>query len=122
MSGPVPRTRSMRLARHYSPLSFVVATNFCPFALSSNVTVAPETKAPVGSLTTPRREVVAFWAKLLALQIDNRQIRVVLQISFVTGRPPRKSKVELHSIAKDCKFYMCFVLYVSGFLCHFNGV
>jgi hypothetical protein len=50
---------------------------------SSNVTVAPETKAPVGSLTTPRREVVAFWAKLLAVQIDNNKKSVVSQIRLV---------------------------------------
>jgi hypothetical protein len=64
-------------------LSFVVATNFCPFALSSNVTVAPGTTAPVGSLTTPRREVVAFCAKLLAVQIDNSKKSAVSQIRLV---------------------------------------
>src|SRR5258708_10778633 len=55
--------------------------------------VAAETTAPVGSLTIPRTEVVALWARLLALHIDNRQKSVVLQISFVTGPSPINRKL-----------------------------
>jgi hypothetical protein len=39
----------------------------------SSVTVAPGTTAPDGSFTTPRSEVVAFCAKLIALQQQKKK-------------------------------------------------
>jgi hypothetical protein len=53
-------------------------------ALSSNDTLASVTTAPVGSVTIPRREVVAFWAKLAVVQIDNSRKRATFQKYLVT--------------------------------------
>jgi hypothetical protein len=69
----------------YSPLAFEVVLSICPVALSSNVTVAPDTTAPVGSVTIPRRDVVAFWAKVAVVEIDRNKNRAALQKCLVTA-------------------------------------
>jgi hypothetical protein len=43
-----------------------VVVSFWPAALLSKVMVAPGTTAPLGSVTTPRSDVVAIWAKAVA--------------------------------------------------------
>jgi hypothetical protein len=63
---PTPVTMMVYLAggtcvNTYSPLPFATAVNVCPFALSVSEIFAPGTSAPLGSLTTPRSEVFAFW-------------------------------------------------------------
>jgi hypothetical protein len=90
----------------------VVATNFSPLALSTKVMVAPETTAPVGSFTTPRREVVAFWARLLAVQIDNSKKSAVSQIRLVKGPSKENKTVELRLISEHTQ-----VSEFSSFVC-----
>src|SRR5665213_1011723 len=59
----------------YSPSPFEVVTIFCPVAGAFSVIVAPGTTAPLGSLTTPRNDVVAFCAKPVAVQRENKNKR-----------------------------------------------
>ncbi len=75
--------------------------------------VAPETKAPDGSLTTPRREVVAFWAKLLAVQIDNSKKSAVSHMRLVKGPSKENKTVELHLISEHTQVVNFLVLLVQ---------
>ena len=46
--------------------------------------VAPGTTAPVGSFTTPRNEVFAFWEKVFAAKTANSKTTKVVQKRLVT--------------------------------------
>jgi hypothetical protein len=62
--------------------------------LSTRVTVAPGTTAPLGSVTVPRREVVALWAKPVAVQIDTSKKSAVFLRLFIKA-PPKRKQFEL---------------------------
>jgi hypothetical protein len=76
----------------YSPAALEVAFWVWPLAPLVSVTIAPGTTAPLGSFTTPRREVVATWATIVLAQASSKTNEASAKQRLVTF----SSKRELH--------------------------
>src|SRR5665213_301531 len=82
----------------YEPLLPAVVLRTWPVSLLVRLTLAPGTRAPLGSLTAPRRDVVAVWA-------DAREKGQRMQMStqphrdLFTSVPPKENQARRPKVA-----------------------
>ena len=68
----------------YSPVDLDVVVRCAPFVWLDSVIVAPGMRAPLGSRTTPRKEVVAFWALPFDVERANESTNAITPKRIVT--------------------------------------
>jgi hypothetical protein len=79
------------------------------------LTVAPGTTAPLGSVTVPRRDVLAFWEKLFNVRATSRKATAILkQLRLVTESSKRKQRVRRIDSRQKCLGLLKFRLRVSN--------
>ena len=96
-------------AKVYKPEAFEVTVKVVPLVASTMLTLAPGTRAPLGSLTVPRSEVVADWPNKW-VAVERIQISIHPEIDRFTADPPKLLAL------------LCLLLALRSFHVHANGV